>query len=186
MSEKAPHTNHEQSKEHELGSEHHEKHEAQHVKHEAHETKVHTKEDIEKLSREALNEANETKPVQAEDNETKQPHVSNHQALKKDAYKDLLQKTRQRLPKKLRTFSKVVHNNTIDNLSNVSAYTVARPSGLLGGGIGAFVGSSLLLYFSRKYGFSYNFGAFAAFFVGGFVLGLIGEAILKILKPKKS
>jgi hypothetical protein len=81
-----------------------------------------------------------------------------------------------------RTFSKVVHNNTVDTISNVTGATAARPSGLLFGGIFSVVGSLGVLIISRYYGYEYNFLLSILFFIGGFFFGLLVELLLRLFK----
>jgi hypothetical protein len=102
--------------------------------------------------------------------------------LKDDAYNRTLKKVRGRLNPVDRAFSKVVHQPFIDAVSNFSGKTIARPSGILGGGLLALIGSGLLLYISKHYGFEYNFTVFLILFASGFVAGLFGELALRFAK----
>ncbi len=113
-------------------------------------------------------------------------HVS-HKALKADSFKKTMSHARQKLPKSERTFSKLIHNKKVEAVSEVSSKTIARPSGILGGGIFALTGSILLLYMAKHYGFEYNFIVFILFFVGGFFIGSLVEITLKAFtKPHRS
>jgi hypothetical protein len=112
--------------------------------------------------------------------------IGMQQSLKTTAYDRTLQSVRQRLPKQAQLFSKVAHNKTVEAISNVSAKTVARPSGLLVGSIFAFVGSLLLLYFSKHYGFTYNYALFMLLFICGFLLGAVIELIIWSLYRTKN
>jgi hypothetical protein len=145
------------------------------------ESKAPTVEDINKLRHEVSENAVESDNLKAEATTSELHTFSSHHILKKTAYKDLLSHTRRQLPKAMRTFSKVIHNSKVEAVSNVGAQTAARPSGLLGGGLGAFLGTVVLLYFSRHYGFAYNYSLFLIMFVGGFIGGLIIELIVKLL-----
>lgn len=105
--------------------------------------------------------------------------------LKKKAYKKELHRVQSHLPKAQRTFSKLIHTPTIESVSEVGGKTVARPSGLLGGGVAALVGSGALVFASRYYGFSYNYFVFIALLIGGFFVGLLLEIIVRaFIKPK--
>ncbi len=105
--------------------------------------------------------------------------------LKKKAYKKELHRIQGHLPKSQRAFSKVIHNRGVEAVSEVTGKTVARPSGLLGGGIVAFLGTLSLVLVSRHYGFSYNFFVFIALLIGGFFLGLIIEMVVRgVLKAR--
>lgn len=106
--------------------------------------------------------------------------------LKTDAYKRTLRKVRGQLNAPQRAFSRVVHQPIIDNTSNALSKTVARPSAFLGAGLGALVGSSILLYISRKNGFTYNYTTLFVLFAGGFMLGLLLELLFKLVVRKKS
>ncbi len=111
------------------------------------------------------------------------------QALKGDAFKRSLKTVRAKLPAPARAFSKIIHNETVDTISNVGAQTIARPSGVLGGGIVAFAGSLILLYVSKHYGFRYNYLVMIILFVAGFAAGsLIEFSIwsLRIRRPGRS
>lgn len=105
-------------------------------------------------------------------------HV-NQKKLKSDSYKRTMQSVRKKLSKPNQTFSKVIHNKTVENLSEIGSSTIARPSGILGGGIVALVGSGFLLYMAREYGFEYNYFVFFLLFVGGFFVGMVGELLVR-------
>ena len=78
-------------------------------------------------------------------------------------------------------FSKAIHQPLVQLVSELGAKTVARPSGLLGGGLVAFIGSAGYLWLTRSYHLPYNYGFFFLFFLGGFLLGLAGEYGLALL-----
>lgn len=102
--------------------------------------------------------------------------------LKSKAYKKELHRIQSQLPKSQRGFSKLVHNSTVETVSEVGGKTVARPSGLLGGGIAAFIGTLALVIISRHYGFTYNFFVFIALLIAGFLVGLVAELIIRGLR----
>lgn len=106
--------------------------------------------------------------------------------LKADAYKRMLKRVRAGLNVRDRTLSRVVHQKTVESVSNAAAKTVARPTALLGGGIGAFVGSAVLLYVSRQNGFTYNYTVIFVLFVGGFFAGALAELIIKLFLHRRS
>jgi len=108
-----------------------------------------------------------------------------HRELKQDAYKQTIQRVRSALPPIQRSFSKLIHNKTIEPLSEVTSKTIARPSGILSGGIIALVGSSVVLYMARFYGFRYNFSLFFILLGVGFVFGLLAEIGIHIIRMRK-
>lgn len=100
--------------------------------------------------------------------------------LKDMAYQRTLKRVRNQLPFVSRNFSKVIHHPVIETVSEIGGKTIARPSGILAGGIAAVIGSSFFLWAARHYGYEYNFLLFALLFAGGFFLGLLIEACLRL------
>jgi hypothetical protein len=85
---------------------------------------------------------------------------------------------RRRLSAPQRTLSKVIHQPVISAVSEPLGKTVSRPSGLLGGGLAAFTGTSAYLYVTRHNGGNYSYFVFLGLFAGGFALGLILELLI--------
>lgn len=169
--------------EHSHHPEHHEHNSKAEVNHEA------LKEDQNNLletSRETAElQAAPSKLLAIEKNQEPAGHdVATHQAIKKESYNSLLKTTRQHLPTITRQFSKVIHEKHVEAISNIGGQTVARPSGLLGGGLGALAGSITLLYYSKYYGFRYNYSFFLVTFLAGFLVGLVVELIVRLLKKR--
>lgn len=102
--------------------------------------------------------------------------------LKYDAYMRLLRKTRSHLSSPEKTLSKIVHNPTLEKTSEVAAQTIARPTGILFGGIGAFVGTAFLLYISKRNGIDYNYLVFLMLFVSGYVVGTVIEFAYRAIR----
>jgi hypothetical protein len=116
---------------------------------------------------------NEHEPKEVE------PSLHINRELKAMAYQRTLKRARRQLPVRSRALSKVVHQPTIESISELAGKTIARPSGILAGGIVAFIGSSLFLWIARHYGYEYNFLLFALLFVGGFFIGLLIELVMQ-------
>lgn len=102
-------------------------------------------------------------------------------SLKSAAYVRTLGKIQQKLPKPVRAFSRLSHNPVVDKISAASSKTVARPSGLLGGSICAFLGSLIVFYYSKHYGFRYNYLLLFILFLGGFLIGATLEFLIWIV-----
>ena len=81
--------------------------------------------------------------------------------------------------------SRIIHQPAIDAASEATAKTIARPSGILGGGICAFAGSLFFLYFAKHDGFHYNYLLFLVFFIGGFAIGLLFEVLVWALYARR-
>ena len=101
-------------------------------------------------------------------------------AMRALTLKNELSQIRQRLPASQRIFSKTIHQPAVRRTSEISAKTITRPYGLLGGGILAFLGSIVYLLFAKYIGIKYNYLLFILLFLIGYVLASIIEAIVKL------
>ena len=100
--------------------------------------------------------------------------------LRQISLRNELQQIRRQLPRPVRTFSRVIHQPVIRVVSEAAGKTVSRPSGLLGGGLLALIGTSTYLYLAEHLGFRYNYVVFLALFVAGFAIGLGLELIIHL------
>lgn len=112
------------------------------------------------------------------------PHYFLNRQLKAEAFKKVLASTRQRLSRPEQSFSKLIHRPYVDKASAALGKTLARPSGILAGGSVAFLGSLVLLYMAKHYGFRYNFLLFGVLFAGGYVLGIVLEFLMRLVRRK--
>jgi hypothetical protein len=94
----------------------------------------------------------------------------------------LLRTIRRGLPAPEKALSKFMHTKPVEALSSAGEKTVARPYGLLGGGLAAFIGSALTFYMAKHYGFRYNLLLFFTFFVGGYIIATVLEVIVKTVR----
>ena len=67
----------------------------------------------------------------------------------------------------------------------VSARTVARPTGLLTGGLFAFVGSFIILLMANHFGYRYNFTLFILLFLSGYVFGCLLDLVVFVVRRKR-
>jgi hypothetical protein len=143
---------------------------------------------IEQLEHRARSQA--TTSTEYNNAKTEQPPaeqpMGSYSRLKYQAYTRTLAQVQSRLKRPEKTLSKVIHQPIVEAVSEASGKTVARPSGLLGGGICALLGSLLLLYLARRHGFTYNYSIFIIFLVGGYVVGLLLETLFKLAHSHKS
>ena len=135
---------------------------------------------------EALDEIRNNIDKQALSAEKTQADKNEHQPsaqhvtreLKAIRYKETMRYVRRHLNPRERKFSSFIHTPAVEKISEVGGKTVARPSGLLGGGLIALIGSIGTLYVARQYGFEVPNSLFMALFVIGFFVGLLGEFII--------
>jgi hypothetical protein len=144
-----------------------------------------TIEDARQKALEQAKSSSETASLAEQAPDKAAPTFVNHD-LKVIARNRLLKQVRENLPKNQRVFSRIIHQPVVDNISEISGKTIGRPSGLLAGGICALLGSSIFLYIAKHYGYRYNFLLWVIFFVGGFVIGLLLEAVVALFRRLKS
>lgn len=101
--------------------------------------------------------------------------------LKGNTLKRSLRQIRKNLKPYQRPFSKFLHNTAVEGISEASAKTIARPEGLLFGGIASFLASIAVLLACYYYGYEYNYFIGLISFPTGFVLGLIIEFLIRPL-----
>lgn len=104
---------------------------------------------------------------------------------KKAAYKSEMKKVQQQLPPSARAFSKVVHNPVVEVVSDVAAETVLRPSFLIVGGISGLVFGGGLYIIAKIQGFILPNSQFVIAFLVGGAIGILGEFVVRLFKPKK-
>ena len=95
-------------------------------------------------------------------------------------YKRALVRLQKRQPTGDRILSKIIHHGAVDAASDAIGKTVARPSGLIGGGLAALIGTSILLFTARYYGFRFNYLVFFACFTFGLLAGQLVEAAIRL------
>ena len=126
--------------------------------------------------------AAEQNPVQAHEAAEKaasEPQVGHvNRELKAITLRRELKNLQRQLPAPQRALSKVIHQPAVRAVSEVAGASISRPSGLLGGGLVALIGSTGYLYLAKHIGFSYNFFVFILLFVAGFIVGLVLELLV--------
>ena len=139
----------------------------------------------EKVESKAISkEEHKVSSERSERTEQQHPAIVNKQ-LKEMAYERALTRTRKHLSIPSRLFSKAIHSKILDRPSEAIGNTVARPSSMLGGAFFALVGTSLLLWITKKYGYEYNYLATILMFGGGMIVGLIVESIFKLIRHRR-
>jgi hypothetical protein len=104
-----------------------------------------------------------------------------NQELRRITLRRELQHLQRQLPLPERSLSRVIHQPIIRKASEVAGQSLTRPSGLFGGGLAAFLGSSAYLYLAKHIGFTYNYVIFWLLFATGFVFGIILEGLVWLL-----
>lgn len=91
---------------------------------------------------------------------------------------------REDLPPVSRAFSKLIHNKTVEKLSDGVGTTLARPNALLSGSIMAFVSVTALYFIAKHYGFQLSGFETIGAFVLGWLLGIVFDYASLMLRDK--
>ena len=106
-------------------------------------------------------------------------------AEKAASYRAIMNETRQQMSAPSRTFSKVIHNKTVERVSEVAGNTVARPDAILSGAVLAFVMTLGVYLVAKNLGYPLSgFETIGAFAVG-WVLGIIFDFIKVMVTGRK-
>lgn len=105
--------------------------------------------------------------------------------IKEMSFSRSMTRARKKLSAPSRAFSKVIHVEAIDKSSEFIGKTVARPSSMLSGAFFAFIGTSALLWATRYYGYEYNYLLVILLFVGGAIIGVVGEGLWRMTHKQK-
>ena len=125
----------------------------------------------------------------ASENEKEAPAPStNHRVVtprEKDAsYKATMRTIQKEMTPSARNFSKFIHNPVIENVSEITGKTVARPNSILFGSLGAFF-VVLGVYLTARYmGFRLSGSEFIVVFVLGWFAGLVFDLLRKMVTGK--
>ena len=103
-----------------------------------------------------------------------------NRALKQITLNREIRHLQRKLPTAERLLSRTIHQPIVRAVSEATGQTISRPSGLLGGGLVAFLGTSGYLYLAKHLGFRYNYLVFLVLFAGGFALGLTLELLIHV------
>lgn len=136
--------------------------------------------------REQINTHAESKDTRQEKTGDEEPESANaywfSQEYRSVAYKQILNRTQQHLTKSQKALSKLVHQPTVEKLSDIGGKTVARPSGVLIGSIFSFVSSLAVYAIAKRNGYDMTYSIIMISFLGGFIVGVAVEFAYRAFK----
>lgn len=112
-----------------------------------------------------------------------QPKEAGHKYVSGELKSNTLKRSLDDLQEELRfyqrPFSRLIHNDVIDQISDLGAKTIARPEGLFTGGLVMFFASLLTLLICRYYGYPYDYFIGIVSFPVGYILGVLAKLLIK-------
>lgn len=146
------------------------------------------RENLESIRHEVAEKATSKEDVVVDTSE-KDTFKASQPLINKELKDAMLVRTLSRIQKQLkpteRTFSKIVHNKPIDKVSTIGEKTIARPYGILGGALLAFLGSIFSTFLSKQFGLNYNLILFTLLFATGYILAICIEGIIRLAVRSK-
>jgi hypothetical protein len=152
----------------------------------------HSHENIEDARREALEKANSSeKKERVVAKQEQRPSSAERRdgpigkAEREASFTMTMQEVRTHMTPTSRTFSKVIHNKTIEKVSDVAGSTIARPNAILSGAIFAFTLTLGVYLVAKNMGYPLSgfesIGAFAL----GWLLGIVYDFLKVMITGRK-
>lgn len=92
---------------------------------------------------------------------------------KEVVYQQTLKEIRTQMNAPSRTFSKIIHNRVVEQVSDIAGNTIARPNAIISGSTVALILVSLVYVIAKKYGYPMSgFETIGAFIIG-WLIGVI-------------
>ncbi len=139
----------------------------------------HEKETIRhEIKEKAISGAEYRKPA----SEGKQQKAPTTKKEKDHVFDTVMHHVHQNMSKPERAFSSFIHRPVIERTSEVAGKTIARPSGIAGAAIAAFVGLLSVYGVAKFAGFELSGSEMPLLLAGGFLIGLVAEWVFKSVR----
>jgi hypothetical protein len=135
---------------------------------------------------EAANKAEKDAKQEEAPKEKRRDTISERKSKQKANFNKTMSETQAHMSPAVRSFSKLIHNKSVEKTSEVIGSTVARPNAILAGSVTAF-SLSLVIYLIANYnGYPLSGSETIAAFIIGWVIGLLFDYIRVMVTGKKS
>lgn len=112
------------------------------------------------------------------------PHATKKQ--RKDSYETTMKQIQSEMSTSSRTFSRVIHNKTVERVSDAVAATAARPNAVLAGSMMATFLTLFVYLVAKHYGYRLSGFETIATFLLGWALGLIYDYAKLMVAARRS
>ena len=148
-----------------------------------------SKERLDEARKEALKQANAMEKERAPDSKKEVPYTERRGPLtrheKNVSFDATMSAIRTNMSGTSKTFSKFIHNKTVEKVSDVVGGTAARPNAILSGSIFAFIFTLVIYLVARHNGYWLSGSETIASFAIGWIAGLIFDYIRLLVSGKK-
>jgi len=103
-----------------------------------------------------------------------------------ESYKRTIKRVQGELSSNEKVFSKIIHNKSVEKISDITGSTIARPDAILSGAIVSFVLTLITYTIAKTIGYTLSgFETIAAFIVG-WLIGILYDYLKAMLTGKRS
>jgi len=148
-------------------------------------------ENLEEARREALEKAQSLEKLERRSHEH-QPSPAERRAdrpigkrEREASFNSTMEEVRTHMSSPSRTFSKVIHNKTVEKVSDVTGSTIARPNAVLSGAIAAFALTLGVYLLARNMGYTLSGFETIGAFILGWALGLVYDFLKVMITGRK-
>lgn len=99
-------------------------------------------------------------------------------------YKTEMKQVQSQLSPTARTFSKVIHNNAVEKVSDAAERTVMRPSALIGGAVLGLILGAIVYFIARANNYLLGSLEIVALFLIGAVVGVVVELAIRRVRTR--
>lgn len=128
----------------------------------------------------------QTKHEEESPTEKRRDTPAQRRAKQKVSFNNTMKEAQAHMSPATRTFSKFIHNKSVEKTSEVIGSTVARPNAVLSGAVTAFILSLLLYLIANHNGYPLSGSETIAAFIIGWAIGILFDYIRVMATGKKS
>lgn len=111
---------------------------------------------------------------------SKAPPIIDPKLLESAAYIDAMERINKKLPRYQKWFSRLVHSQSIDIISNLLGRSIFRPSAIIGAGSLAAIGMLAIWLNASNLGHQISDGVFGILIIVGWVMGLVVDLAFQV------
>lgn len=114
-------------------------------------------------------------------------HISLGKKQLEKSFKQTMKHVQDELPtSSSQTFSKIIHNKTIEKTSDIVGNTIARPNAMLAGAISAFILTLIVYTIAKTLGYKLSGFETIASFIIGWIIGILYDYLRILITGKKN
>ncbi len=149
------------------------------------------KEDLDEARHEALEKASSIEREKKEDDKQREVSPAEKRkgpigkAEREASFNATMKEVQSQMSGSSRAFSKVIHNKTVEKISEVAGDTIARPNAILSGAIFAFLLTLAVYLIAKNIGFQLSGFESIGTFLLGWVIGIVYDFLKVMITGRK-